>query len=223
MEKLNVNQFENHLKFYDLTRSEIEKMCLSPEYPLYFYPKDYNDPAFISVENAKLPMFVSKFYMSVDNRKGINQMFTQKAFWNYYKQQNPKYFSRPEIANNPNLFQKMEGRIFRVYPSLVRDLHFLMYLKERHGIENVLYNPELDAAIGIDVLLKDKGKVFGIKLLIESERSEKYKNLKDKFRQQSYENIEFIVIPKQLDNNKFGDFFLYGDAEYNKFIAPLVS
>jgi hypothetical protein len=219
MNILDIEKYDNHLKYYDITSSDIEKLCASEKYGLRFYPQDKNDPDYHLAENKKMPSFVMAFYRGIDNRFNHKRVFTQIEFWNFYKKVYTFFFSKPYSFN---LLQKFEGRALRTYPSLVRDLHFMLYVKEKLGIENVIYNTQLDKDIGIDLIIKNDDKLFGIKLMTSTDRSEKYKKIKDNLRQKEYSNIEFIVIPKQLDGNQFGDFFLYGEKEYNNFIAPVL-
>lgn len=220
MEILNIHKYENHLKYYDYISNDIETLCKNEKYSLFFYPVDRNDPDYHMVEYLRIPSFVDAFYHSIDNRYSNKKLLNQKEFWAYYKKVYKKFFSKDGLTDN--ILQKIEGRIFRAYPSLVRDIHFLLFLKEKFGAENTLYNPKLDSEIGVDVMLNINGKYYGIKLLASTERSEKFKEIKDKFRQKSFSNVEFIVIPKQLDGIQCGDFFLYGEKEYNNFIAPLL-
>lgn len=221
MKILDTSLFENLLPHIKETRSSIEDLCASKEYSLYFYPKDYKNPKWMAVENAKMPKFVPIFFESVDTRRCIGNMFTQKEFWEKYKlTYAAKYFNVKNIDDETMQF--MNGRVYRTYPSLVRDLHFQLLLKEKHG-DHVLYNINLDSEVGIDILLKHNNKLFGIKLYAETNRSLNYKSIKDNERQDSYSNIEFITIPKKMNDKKIGDFYLYGEEEYNNYILPVIN
>lgn len=223
MRELDVSKFDNLLPFIKETRKSIEDLCSSEHYSLYFYPKDYKNPNWMAVEKARMPRFVDPFYRSVDTRTplGRGRMATQQEYWELYKLLYGKTYFNVKNFDDETL-QFMNGRAYRTYPSLVRDLHFQLLLLEKHR-DHVLYNTRLDSEVGIDILLKHNQKLYGIKLYTETERSLRYKNLKDTERQQEYSNIEFITIPKKMSDKKIGDFYLYGEEEYNNYIVPVIN
>jgi hypothetical protein len=107
----------------------------------------------------------------------------------------------------------LKARIFRTYPSLVRDLHFSLFVKENVEDAQILYNRKLDVEEGIDLLIKRDGIFYGINLYTDTPRAHIGRKKKAN-RHIQFENVEYIELPVEFNGSfKCGQFFLYGEKE----------
>lgn len=216
--------FPNMLPYLRITHRDVENWC--EYYPLEILPKDkyYDD----FIENIKgFPTMVYPFYSHI-----LKSEKQQMPFQHEYYETYLKYHAKMETNfdfefSGYSDVQKMiyknavMGRVYRTYPSLVRDLHFALYLKNKLG-DNAVFNRQLDVYKGVDIMLIIKNKYYGIKLFTKTERAEEFKRIKDSHRQKDFSNVEYIPITKSLKGDYFGSFYLFGDDEFNEHIAPLI-
>jgi hypothetical protein len=165
----------------------------------------------------RFPTFLTSFYRYVYKNKTIP---TQNEFWECYLKDNKKFLAEHNF--NDEIILALKARIYRTYPSLVRDIHFTCYVKENLS-GDVIYNRKLDVNDGIDMLIKYQNKMFAVNLFTATTRSymgrEKKKN-----RHIIYENIHYLELPVDLKGTyTCGQFFLYKETEYNKLISELDS
>ena len=154
----------------------------------------------------KLPMFIDSFYPFVLKN---NKIPTQNEFWDYYVKAN----NLTSMITSKDIERGIKARLFRTYPSLVRDIHFSTYLNEKSRNSKVIYNVELDVKLGIDILIVFKNKMYSINLFTDTKRAH-FGREKKKNRHQAVKDITDIELPvKFKDSHKHGDFFMYGDSE----------
>lgn len=153
-----------------------------------------------------LPLFLDSFYDLVISKQKVP---TQHELWEIYRHHE---LVKIHLKSN-DLERGIKARLNRTYPSLVRDLHFAIYLREMAQSSKVIYNKKLDVEVGIDILLVFKGRYYGINLFISTRRS-KLGREKKKFRHKKVANVINIELPIELnENNRWGDFYLYGDQQ----------
>ena len=160
-----------------------------------------------------LPTFVRSFYSYVYHNQSIP---TQEEYYNYYIQRNRQYFNENSFTDE--IRNAIKARLFRAMPSFVRDLHFNKYVEERILGFNALYNLELDVEEGIDLLLYNDRDIYGINLYTDTMRAHQGRKDKEK-RHGCFSNVKYIEFPVVFkESHKCGQYFLYGENEYNNLI-----
>lgn len=69
----------------------------------------------------------------------------------------------------------------------------------------VIYNTEIDLDMGIDVLIKNSGSTYGLHLFLGSERSVKYRKIKER----SEYNVDVSIEVPLINGRRVGGFRLY--------------
>ena len=107
----------------------------------------------------------------------------------------------------------LKARLYRTYPSLIRDLHFSKLLSERANNYKIIYNTNLDIKEGIDLLVIVNKINIAVNLYTKTRRAFVGRNKKEN-RHTIYDNITYIELPVEFNGSiKIGDFFLYGERE----------
>ncbi len=215
--------YPNLLDALKITHTDVENWC--EYYPLEILPKEmYQDDY---VENAKnFPTMVYPFYnyiLKSENQQMLHQEEFYQKYLEYYKPHNIFDFEFEGHKEFKKTIYKnaVKGRVYRTYPSLVRDLHFALYLKSKFGA-NAIFNRFLDVKKGIDVMLDIKNEYYGVKLFTKTLRAEDFKQIKDTQRTKGFSNVTYIPIMRSLFGKNTGSFYLFGDYEYNNYIEPLL-
>lgn len=201
---MDINEFDNLLDKIYLTSNDIEETVRN--YKLSFMQCRNHD-----VEHKiQFPMFLNCFYENIL----INQkVLDQNDFANAYVKLNLEWIKKQNFSND--IISGLKARIFRTYPSLVRDLHFSLMLKESCQYQNVIYDIKLDTVYGIDILIKQQEKLFGVNLYTNTKNANEFRNNKLK-RHLRFEDVNYIELPVSFNgSNKCGDFYLYGIREFN--------
>jgi hypothetical protein len=205
MRFLDVRKYSNHLDLFKLSYNDIEDQIT--EFKL----------SFISIRNkkaewgVKFPTFLDSFYKFVYNN---GELPTQEGFYNYYLNNNKEWFAKNHFENE--ILLGLKARIYRTYPSLIRDLHFSkLIVKELEGYE-VIYNTNLDVKEGIDLLVMRNNIYFAVNLYTKTARALIGREKKET-RHIKYDNIKYIELPVEFkDSLEIGDFFLYGRREVDQ-------
>lgn len=203
------SDYNSLFDFVNFDLDEVEEYLCG--YELNFLPvrSDY-------VEwGEKFPMFADSFYRFVYNNKIIP---TQHYFWQQYIDDN-----RQALGSYPNdVITALQARAYRSYPSLVRDIHFGIMLKDRLPAERVIYNRKLDVEMGIDIMLVYRSKNYGINLYIKTNRSFEGRRKKE-LRHVPFSNVAYLNLEAAFNSHKVGDFYLYGTTEYDLLTKMLQS
>src|SRR6218665_3423978 len=143
---LDISQYDNLLDSITFNSEDIEKTILN--YKLVFDQYKNEDVEW----RMKLPMFVDSFYAEViKNQKVPSQ---NELFETYINQTSIQEILNKSPEKRADLTRGIKARLYRSYPSLVRDLHFSLFLKENaRESTQIIYNIELDVTIGIDILV----------------------------------------------------------------------
>lgn len=199
---MNYNDLSDDLQRSAISAAQIEKQI--SEYKL----------TFISVKDKvvewgmKFPMFVPAFYDYVFQR---NLIPDQNTFWDHYLAINSSDSVIRGLKDELKL--GLKARVFRTYPSLVRDIHFVTMVKESACFEKVIYNMKLDIEKGVDMLIEQGNKLFAVNLYTKTYRAQIGRE-KKKYRHTSDERFIYVEFPVEFKGSKqCGDFFLYGSKE----------
>ncbi len=176
-------------------------------YPLHFYPE--RDPR---AEKKQLPAFVKALHGYISVRKTIP---TQVDYYAYYTEYFASFFA--PLQADEALMSGIRARVYRTYPSLVREMVFIKYVKENMpaGV-SALYNRQLDVCGGIDLMISVKGHHFAISLYVETKNGKKSRE-KKQYRHTPFENVAYIDLSAKLSElEKCGDFRLYGTPKFEE-------
>ena len=202
MSKFNADEYMNLIPYIGFSSREIEDVIR--EYKLKFY-KTRNE----RVEwKIKFPSFVLSFYGHIFRK---NKIPTQEEFFEYYVEKNKDWFDKQDF--DESIMVGLKARLFRTYPSLMRDIHFSKYVYEKLETEAVVYNHDLDVKCGIDLLITNNGEHYGLCLYTDTEiaRSVRAKKIS---KSQKLQNVNYLEVPVDFSgSNSVGDFFLYGNRE----------
>ena len=177
--------------------------------------KNYN-LRFIQYRNQEVefgirfPMFLPSFYKYVLEKQTIPN---QEQYSEIYIRENFSFFRFKNYS--VDIIKGLKARLFRTYPSLIRDLHFCLFLKDSKKFDSVLYNTELDIQEGIDVLIGLKNQLFAVNLYTNTRNACSVRNNKE-FRHNKSTKYNYIELPVDFNGSKkCGNFFLYGEREFS--------
>ncbi len=160
------------------------------------------------------PMFIYSFYKFIAHYSRIP---TQAEFWSFYYHENKTQFS-DKVKQN---LQSLQARVYRAYPSFVRDVHFYYILAESEIFSQVIYHPEIDIKYGIDFIVRYKERCFGVNCYIDPPRSHQGRE-KKQFRHESTKKLILINLPVNFKGSKkCGQFYLYSQRELIQLISIL--
>ena len=209
----NMPVYPNQLQLVNLDHSAIEMQI--KKFQLVF----------IQIRNKrvewgmKLPMFVPVFYKYISEHN--DTIPTQEQYWTYFKSQNQTWFSQNQIDGDTLV--AIKARLFRTYPSLVRDIHFAKLLSSKLKKSEVVYNTDLDIKEGVDLLVLNQDKKYAINLYTDTKRAHEARSKKEN-RHQIYTDVTYLEIPVNFKGSvQLGQFFLYGEREITTIIQALKS
>ena len=203
-----MNHLTNCFDAIKLTYKDVENQ-------LRTYPLTFDRTRNKKVEwQLKLPMFVVPFYNYVKSR---NTIPNQKDFWLFYVSENKDYLTSLNLTTEEKI--GVRARIFRTYPSLVRDLHFGLYIKENNFFHSVFYNEFLDIKYGIDLVIENTAGIkIGLNLFTKTRTAEFARTVK-KYRPKRSVNFDCYEIPIDfMGSKRCGDFFLYSEREIQSIV-----
>lgn len=193
---------ENKLDDIELTLEELEDKL--KKIKLNFIKTKRKD----TEHGFNFPIFVTRFYDYIDE---YGELPSQKDFYDYYIEntQNFKSIQKLDIDQLGGL----KARIYRAYPSYVRDFHFAKLLEDKTPLDEVIYNNELDVKDGIDVLVKENDIHYAISLYTDTRRANMMRAKKID-RRDDKDGYVYIELPLNFKGaREVGDFFLYGKRE----------
>ncbi|MCC9167359.1 hypothetical protein [Pontibacter harenae] len=181
------------------------------------------------VENALMPPLVISFYEFVFEHSTLP---TDKELVQYYI----AYYYKP-VSQNPSLVKikpayaacgssrelsvvGVKNRLLRMYPSLVRDLHFMMLCHESGSFSDVYYSVKQDYALGYDLVVKRNNVKVYVRLMVETKRSQEYNSKKFTRHDMSQKNIFELKI-RLSPERKLGEFFLYNKQDLLKLVQHI--
>lgn len=156
----------------------------------------------------RFPVFLYAFYDFLQKHQYIPK---QEEFYHCYLHDNASFFSSSQIDSE--IMSGLRARIFRTYPSLVRDIHFALFIKNTLPLETVIYNQSLDVEDGIDLIIIHNEIPYAINLYTNTRRAYLGRE-KKKYRHSTYSNIKYVELPVDFKGSKqIGRFFLYAERE----------
>lgn len=207
MKQFDPNHFDNLYDSITLTHTQIEEIIRG--YNLMF-PQVRNKEVEWGIQ---FPMFIPTFYRHVLRTQSIPN---QNEFWALYKTEHMQ-----TLANhNDDILWALQARVFRTYPSIVRDIHFGLLLKNKLVNHRVLYNLKLDIEEGIDLMAIHGDRYWAINLFINSARAQFGRSVKEN-RHVKFDNVHYVEVPASYNTYQVGQFFLYGQAEYNMVLKEI--
>ena len=194
--------YPNQLSLLKITTEDI--LGQIRDFSLHFF-KERN---YKVEKKMRFPPFVKAFYNFVYQ---YNRVPEQEEYYKYYLTVNQKYFSSKQYDGITYL--GLQARVYRLYPSFVRELYFNKLLEKNNEGFEIVYNVKLDLENDIDTLLIKNNNYWAACLFIETDNSETAREWK-KARHSQFDNVSYIELPVDFaEERKLGDFFLYGEPE----------
>lgn len=208
MRTLILSAYSNLLDHLKLNSAEVCEII--ENYPLSFSKTRNNQVEW----GMKFPMFLTPFYKYIYLH---NKVLTQHEFFEYYLAENQSFFADKKFEQD--IMEGLKARIYRTYPSLIRDLHFNLYVKENIPEAVIVYNRKLDVEEGIDQLIIYNHKIFAINLYTDTARAHIGREKKVN-RHTPFDNVQYLELPVNFKGSvECGSFFLYGETELKKIIS----
>jgi hypothetical protein len=202
MKLFNPASYPNFLDHLELNAEQIKRII--KEYNLQFLSIRDNNVEW----KIKFPTFLNSFYKWIYLNKVIPN---QIEFFEFYLSENKVFFQTKNFSQE--VLEGLKARLFRTYPSLVRDVHFSAFVKEKLDQYHVLYNRKLDVEEGIDLVISTTNKYYGINLYTDTKRAHIGREKKSN-RHTPFENLIYVELPVDFKgSDKCGNFFLYGNNE----------
>src|SRR5690554_4897780 len=186
MSILQPKDYPNQIPLIKLTVSQIEHQIRNFE--LSFSTVRNRDVEW----KMKFPMFVPAFYNFVLIKNSIP---TQNEYWSHYLLVNSRWFELEKLSSVH--LNGLQARVFRTYPSLIRDIHFSKYVYSQLNQCIVIYNQKLDIEEGIDLLVIHNDVYFAFNLFTDTNRAYSGRFKKNN-RHINFENVEYIDLPVNL-------------------------
>lgn len=185
------------IKFYDnkvyllktcsLTSEKFKNIVKEFKYEdLYAKYKAYKDEK--RVEKTKFPAINVAFYKHIfENDTVPSPERMLELYFDLYSDRVKVVEDKVIFNNDEYSLNALKARILRTYPSLIRDFHFYLMVKEANVFDKVTYSCA-DDINGTDVAITHQEVKYTVSLYTKTERSLKFKQIKDKFRHQYDEN-----------------------------------
>lgn len=160
------------------------------------------------VEKAKLPSIAEAFYQYVFM---FGVPTPEELITAYVKKHFHQKDALVELRTNSETYtlDGIKARVFRTYPSLIRDFHFYLLCYESKAFDKVYYSLESDFKQGIDVRVTKNGVHYAVALFVQTKRSKEFKQ-KKYGRHQALTMQEVCIEINPFDRtNYIGDYALY--------------
>ena len=200
------------LREYPNLLDQIEFDYVFVEERISDYPLKFSQVRNKKVEwGMRFPIFLESFYDYVLKNQDIPK---QLEFFKYYLSSNTVFFSENRLGEG--IMEGLKARIYRTYPSLVRDIHFALFLKSKIKRGQVIYNQRLDVEEGIDLIIEHGGRYYAVNLYTDTKRAYAGRDRKN-YRHTKYSNVNYLELPVEFRGSKsIGNFFLYAEREMKK-------
>lgn len=159
-------------------------------------------------ESEKLPLVIEHF----DAAEGY---ISQEGLWyDYYTNNRQRILE----SSGANAVPAVMARVYRAYPSLVREHHLLLLLRDAGPFDWVLTDSKLDAA-GVDYLVVWEGRAFGVHAYLATERGKAFREAK----RSRHKDIGIVVdMPLEPEGAKrIGKFDVYGESHLEELIRQI--
>lgn len=199
------------LKSCKITAGELEQTIKAFDYnELYSEYRDYKDEN--GVEKTQFPPINFVFYKYVFENDSIpSPQNVIDSYFELYEDNIKVVDGNAEMNGVIYNLNALKARILRTYPSLLRDFHFYLMLKECNSFDKVTYSCADDIK-GIDITIVHRNQKYIVSLFTDTKRSWSFKKIKNIFRHRYGKNE--IKVPMVLDEaDKCGDFMLYKKSD----------
>jgi hypothetical protein len=193
----------DHTIYKDLFKSNISKLTLE-KLEEQIKKANYKniENKLSDIENMRgLPMLITTFYYMLEingeipNLKDFSDLWIRDVFIKF-----------PKLKDDDEIEMALRGRASRTYPSLIRDVHFKLYLSEYLKVffENyeIVFNKKLDSRNLIDILIILDGKYYGLKLFTKTQNAIKYAKEKPTRNVIEFSNVEYISLTLKLNDKE---------------------
>ena len=210
MRLLRLSDYKNVLPMISLSSDEIKEIVRNHKLRFINVKND------VVEWNLRLPVFARPFYAYIYRKNNIP---TQEEFYEYYVRCNLEYFKDNNFSDD--ILEGIKARAFRAMPSLLRDLCFNKYVYENLPCSDVVYDIILDIQEGIDLLIHKKNGIYAVCLYTNTKRAYEGRKAKEN-RHKQFDNVKYIEFPVTFTpSHSVGDYFLYGEEEYNNLLTRL--
>lgn len=209
--------YVNLLGQLDLPYDEMVKKLESME---YVSAKKYDRNTCTEEEHQveevlRMPFFNVSFLNYV---KAFKTFPTQAEFIAQYWEDNKKQLAE---FTSDEFKEAINNRAIRAYPSLIRDIMFAYFIKDKFKGTNadVLYNDRLDRYDNIDIMICGKYN-WGIHLFTKTRRANDFRKKKDERHEDVFSNVREIdlVLDMARDRRTYGNIFLYDEIDFQNLI-----
>ena len=188
------NLLKDDLITINLTEKDLYNQLSSYNVTFIDYRND-----FVEKKN-NIPLFTDSFYKFIFT---YNRIPSQDELHLYYMENYKKILPLTVDSYSDQILFGFKARIFRLYPSLIRDLHFYLYLKENLTNCKIYYNLLLDSTYAIDIIVEYNGIYYGLKLCTDTANSIKYLiEKRDERKILVFENVIPIVFLIKLNDER---------------------
>ena len=161
----------------------------------------------------EIPRFVDVFY-GLTERLGHIPVF-EEFMGAYMRQCDTVYPCKGEMREG------IYARAARAYPSIVRDLHMSLMVRDAGVFDSVIYDKEVDMYDGIDIEIVQNSQLYGVKLYVDTKNARFYRDAKD-YRHTAYKG-KIVDMPLNLsDGDRHGDIYLYAGRHVAKLKEMIV-
>ena len=183
---LDLNRYKNVLAIQGFEPASVVNSCVN---------LDYKKDPFINVEvedHMRWPQFVRAFVAFVVSN---NRIPSQSDFFYYYI--GVSYRTFLPVKLDSATYNGLKARLTRMYPSLVRDMHFACSLKKERDDLCVFYHPDLDVENDIDVLVVENDLLKAFVLYVQTPRARQYRMRKFN-RHKRFDNVQYYEVALSL-------------------------
>ncbi len=132
---------------------------------------------------------------------------TQEDLWRRYRRDNQAEY--PALFG-PRFGPGMKARVYRAWPSLARDHHLSLLLRER-GYQ-VIRTEDLDERLGVDVLVVAGSQLIAVHAYVDTPRSREWRTRK--LRRHAERIGVQVELPLDLATaRRCGEVAVYSDAD----------
>lgn len=173
------------------------------------------------VENTAIPSMIKVFYEMVF----LNEIPTPETFFNRYIKKHFDIIDKQTVKiKNTSIILNLDGlkgRVYRTYPSLIRDYHFYMLCNNTEDFTAVKYSFLTDCNEGVDLLIKYKNTDFAVSLFVDTKRSNSFK--RKKYSRHNYSNLKEVCVRiNPFDKeNYIGDYALYSQKHIQALLRDM--
>ncbi|MCA0232060.1 MAG: hypothetical protein LCH91_16435 [Bacteroidetes bacterium] len=176
------------------------------------------------VEKAKLPPFALAFYKFLFFK---GQIPTEQELWTQYLIAHFGVLDETRIQ----FFRKgtwrvykadaVKARLFRSFPSLIRDFHFFVLCQESGRFQEVKYSLRDDYFNGVDLTLTYQNKTFRVAVMLNSERARQFKEQKYSRHAETDEQEVILLFDLPRSEQNKGKIKLFSSQHIQQLITEL--